>query len=55
MKPRSIGLGQMEGLILGNKEVNPFQTALPLLLSSMERGIISWYGGVWAGIGLGSS
>ena len=55
IKPRSIGLGQMEGPTLGNKEVNPFQTILPLLLSSMEGGIILWYGGVWAEMGLGSS
>src|SRR5437868_4240308 len=55
MRPRSTGLGQMEGPTLGNKGVNLFQTAPPLLLSSMEGGIILWYRGVWDRMGLGSS
>jgi hypothetical protein len=54
MRPRSIGLGQMEGPIPGKKGVHLFLTALPLPLSSMEGGIILWYGGVWDGMGLGS-
>jgi hypothetical protein len=40
MRPRSTGLGQMEGPTLGNKGVNPFQTALLLLLLSIKGGII---------------
>jgi len=55
MRPRSTGLGQMEGPTLGNKGVHPFVTAPPLLLSSMEEEITLWYGGIWDGIGLGSS
>ena len=55
MRPRSTGLGQMKGPTLGNKGVNLFQTIPPLLLSSMEGGIISWYRGVWDRMGLGSS
>jgi len=55
IRPRSTGLGQMEGPILGNKGVHPFVTILPLLLSSMEEEIILWYGGVWDRMGLGSS
>ena len=55
MRPRSTGLGQMEGSIPGKKEAHPFQTAPPPQLSSMEEEIISWYGAVWAGMGLGSS
>ena len=55
MRPKSTGLGQMGGPTLGDKEVKLFQTALPLLLSSMKGGIISWYGGVCDEMGLGSS
>jgi hypothetical protein len=45
------GLGQMEGLILGKRQENHFLTGSPLLQSSMEEGIILWYGGVWGGMG----
>jgi len=50
MKPRSTELGQMEGCIPGKKEENYLLTELLHLLSSMEGGIISWYGGAWAGM-----
>jgi len=40
IRPRSPGLGQMEGPILGNKGVHPFMTIPPLLLSSIEEEII---------------
>jgi len=46
IKPRSIGLGQMEGSTLGSKGENHIQTGLPLLLSNMEGEIILWYRGV---------
>ena len=55
MRPRSTGLGQMEGSIPGKKGVSLFQTASPPQLSSMEEEIISWYGVAWAGMGLESS
>ena len=41
IRPRLTGLGQMEGSIPGNQGVRPFQTAPPLLLSSMEEETIS--------------
>src|SRR5467141_3938733 len=55
MRPKSTGLGQMGGFILGSRRGNHFQTGPPPPLSSMEEGIILWYGGVWSGMGQGSS
>src|ERR1700730_8440634 len=54
MRPRSTGLDQMGGSIPGKKGAHPFQIALLPQLSSMEEEILSWYGSVWAGMGLGS-
>ena len=54
MRLKSTGLGQMEGSIPGSKGENHFQIGSPPLLSSMEEGIILWYGGAWAGMGWGS-
>jgi hypothetical protein len=54
MRPRSTGLNQMAGSIPRKKGAHPFQIALLPQLSSMEEEIISWYGAVWAGMGLGS-
>ena len=51
MRPRSTGLGQMEGFIPGNKRVNNFLIGPSHLQSSMKEEIISSYGGVWAGMG----
>jgi hypothetical protein len=50
MRPKSIGLGQMEGLILGRRRGNHFLTKPPLLLLNMEEGIILWCGVVWGGM-----
>src|SRR5882724_8622638 len=51
MRPKSTGLGQMGGFILGSRRWNHFQTGPPPPLSSMEEGIMLWYGGVWGGMG----
>ena len=51
MRPRSTGLGQMEGFIPRNKRVNNFLIGPPHPQSSMEKEIILSYGGVWAGMG----
>jgi hypothetical protein len=40
MRPKSTGLGQMEGLILVRRRRNHFLTGPPLLLSNIEEGII---------------
>src|SRR5260370_19576526 len=48
MKPRSIGLDQMEGHILGRRRVNHCLIEPPLLQLSMEVGTISWYGVEWS-------
>ena len=37
MRPRLIGLGQMEGSTLERRKENPFQIGLPPLLSNMEE------------------
>ena len=50
MRPKSTGLDQMEGPILGRREGNHFLTGLPLPQSSMEEGTILWYGVVWGGM-----
>ena len=50
MRPRLIGLGQMEGSTLGRRKEIPFQIGLPPPLSNMEEGITSWCGGVWGGM-----
>jgi hypothetical protein len=50
MRPKSIGLGQMEGLILGRRRGSHFLTEPPLLLLNMEEGIILWCGVVWGGM-----
>jgi len=52
MRPKSTGLGQMGGCILGKRRENHFLTGKPHPPSSMEEEIISWYGGVgWNGVG----
>jgi len=47
MRPKSTGLGQMGGFILGSRMGNHFRQDHTTPLSSMEEGIIFWYGGVW--------
>ena len=50
MRPKSTGLDQMEGPTLGRRGGNHFLTEPPLPQSSMEEGIILWYGVVWGGM-----
>jgi len=50
MKPKSIGLGQMERLISGKKRENHYLTGQHHLLSNMEEEGTSWYGVVWGGM-----
>jgi transposase len=50
MKPKSIGLGQMERLISGKKRENHYLTEQHHLLSNMEEEETSWYGVVWGGM-----
>jgi len=47
MRPKSTGLSQMGGFILGSRRGNHFQTGPPPPLSSMEEGIVLWYGVEW--------
>jgi hypothetical protein len=51
MRPKSTGLGQMEGFIPGSRRENNFQTGPPFPLSSIEEEIILWFGDVWVGMG----
>src|ERR1700722_15071181 len=50
MKPKSIGLGQMERLISGKKKENHYLTEQHHLLSNMGEEEILWYGVVWGGM-----
>ena len=47
MRLKSTRLGQMAGFILEGRRGNHFQTGPPTPLSSMEEGIILWYGVEW--------
>jgi hypothetical protein len=54
MRPRLTGLDLMERCMFGKKGENQYLTEQQHQLSSMEEGIISWYGAVWGGMVLES-